>query len=86
MKKMDKILNTWSHWWLSRAGTLVFVKSVLEYIPIYWMSLSWIHKGILEEARKISSKFLWSGQKEAHVIPWVRWDKIVVQRQWGVGV
>jgi hypothetical protein len=66
---MDKRLNTRSHQWLSRAGRLVLVKSVLEAILVYWMSLSWIPKGILEAARKLTSKFLWSGKKEAHVIP-----------------
>jgi hypothetical protein len=83
LKKMDKRLNTWSHRWLSRAGRLVLVKSVLEAILVYWMSLSWIPKGILEAARKLTSKFLWSGKKEAHVIPWVRWDKIVVPKAMG---
>jgi hypothetical protein len=83
LKKMDKRLNTWSHRWLSRAGRLVLVKSVLEAIPVYWMSLSWIPKGILEAARKLTSKFMWSGKKESHVIPWVRWEKIVVPKALG---
>ena len=61
LKKLDKRLNVWSHWWLSRVGRLVLVKLVIEVIPVYWMSLSWIPKGILEATRKLSSKFLWSG-------------------------
>jgi hypothetical protein len=83
LKKLDKRLNTWSHRWLSRAGRLVLVKSVLEAIPVYWMSLSWIPKGILDAARKLSSKFLWSGKKESHVIPWVRWEKIATPKALG---
>jgi hypothetical protein len=78
LKKMDKRLNIWSHRWLSHAGRLV-----LEAIPVYWMSLSWIPKGILEATRKLTSKFLWSGKKEAHVIPWVHWEKIVVPKELG---
>jgi hypothetical protein len=83
LKKMDKRLNIWSHRWLSRAGRLVLVKSVLEAIPVYWMSLSWIPKGILEATRKLTFKFLWSGKKESHVTPWVRWEKIVVPKALG---
>jgi hypothetical protein len=83
LKKMDKRLNTWSHRWLSCAGRLVLVKSILEAILVYWMSLSWIPTGILEATRKITSKLLWSGKKEAHVIPWVRWDKIIVPKAMG---
>jgi hypothetical protein len=83
LKKLDKRLNTWSHRWLSRAGRLVLVKTVLEAIPVYWMSLSWIPKGILEAARKLTFRFLWSGKKESHVTPWVRWERIVVPKALG---
>ena len=55
---------------------MVLVKAVLEVIPVYWMSLSWIPKGILEKARQICLHFLWSGKKEAAVTTWVRWERI----------
>ena len=80
---MGKRLNIWSHRWLSRVSKLVLVKSVLVAIPIYWMSLSWIPKGILEAAKKLTFKFLWSGKKESHVTPWVHWEKIVVPKDLG---
>jgi hypothetical protein len=32
---------------------------------------------------KFTSKFLWIGKKEAHVIPWVRWDIIVAPKAMG---
>jgi hypothetical protein len=83
LQKLDKRINAWSHRWLSRAGRLVLVKSVLEAIPVYWMSLSWIPKGILNAARKLTSKFLWSGKSESHVIPWVRWEKIATPKALG---
>jgi hypothetical protein len=83
LKKMEKRLLSWSHRWLSRAGRLVLVKSVLEAIPVYWMSLSWIPKGILEAARNSPFRFLWSGKKESHVTPWVRWKRIVVPKALG---
>lgn len=62
--KVKKRLKVWSHKWLSRAGRLVLVKSVLEAIPVYWMFLSWIPKGILERVRRICFRFLWSGKKD----------------------
>ena len=83
MKKLYKILNSWSHRWLSRAGRLVLVKSVLEALLVYWMSLSWVPKGISIAARKLTSKFLWSGKLETHVTPWVRWEKIATRKDLG---
>ena len=52
------------------------MKVVLEAIPVYWMSLSWIPKGILERIRKICFRFLWSGKKEEQTTPWVNWKRI----------
>jgi len=87
LKKLEKRLNIWSHRCLSHVGRLVLVKSMLESIPVYWMSLSWIPKGILEAARKLTFRFLWSGKKESHVTPWVHWERIDVPkalRGWGL--
>jgi hypothetical protein len=83
LKKLDKRLKVWSHKWISRAGRLILVKSVLEAIPVYWISLSWIPKGILEAARKIYFRFLWSGKGDTFVSPWVRWQRIVVPKALG---
>lgn len=44
--KLEKILMLWSNKWLSRADRLTLVKSVLEAIPVYWMSIAWIPKGV----------------------------------------
>ena len=76
-------MKVWSHKWLSRAGRLVLVKAVLEAIPVYWMSLTWIPKGILESIRRICFRFLWSGKKEEQVTPWVNWKRIVVPKGLG---
>jgi len=86
--KLEKRLKFWSHKWLSRVGRLVLVKVVLEAIHVYWMSLSWIPKGILEKARRIYFRFLWSGKKDSQVTPWVNWKIIVIPKGlggWGVG-
>ena len=61
----------------------MLVKYVLEDIPVYWMSLAWIPKGILEKARRICFRFLWSGKHEANVTPWVRWENIAVPKGLG---
>jgi len=81
--KVEKRLRGWSHKWLSRAGRLVLVKSVLEAIPVYWMSLAWIPKGTLESIRRICFRFLWSGKKDEQVTPWVKWKRIAVPKGLG---
>jgi hypothetical protein len=56
--KVEKKINVWCHHQLSREGRLVLVKFVLEAIHVYWMSLSWTPKGVLEVIRRISFKFI----------------------------
>ena len=81
--KLEKTINIWCNRWLSRVGRLVLVKSVLEAILAYRMSLAWIRKAILEKTRKICANFLWSGRKEHMVIPWVKWDQIAKPKDTG---
>ena len=87
LEKLEHRVNIWCTRWLSRAGRLILVKLVLESIPIYWMSLAWIPKAILEKSIKNCSNFLWTRKKEHRVLPWVKWNQIVRPKQlggWGI--
>ena len=61
LSKLEKRLKYWSFRWLSRASGLIQVKSFLEAIPVYLLSMVWIPKGTLEKIRKFYFKFLWGG-------------------------
>lgn len=58
--KIESRINHWSFRWLSRAGRLTLLKSVLLAIPVYWAALTWVPKGVMEKIRKICSRFLWA--------------------------
>jgi hypothetical protein len=47
--KVEKRLTVWCNRWFSSGGRLVLVKSVIEVISVYWMSLVFILKVFLEE-------------------------------------
>eukprot|EP00253_Pinus_taeda_P016254 PITA_16254 len=85
--KIEKRQKIWSHRFLSRAGCLVLIKSVLEATPVYWMSLTWIPRGILGRIQHICSRYLWNGQKEGKTFAWVSWKKIRFYQKncWGGG-
>jgi len=40
LTKLGERLHIWSQRWLSHVGRLVLIKSVLETILVYWMSVS----------------------------------------------
>eukprot|EP00253_Pinus_taeda_P019311 PITA_19311 len=81
--KIEAKITHWSYKWLSRAGRLTLVNSVLQAMPVFWAALTWIPKGILHKIKKICSRFLWSGSKEDSVLPWVAWEKIAKPIDWG---
>eukprot|EP00253_Pinus_taeda_P029762 PITA_29762 len=81
--KIEAIISHWSYKWLSRAGRLTLIKSVLLAIPVYWVALTWVPKGILEKVRRICSRFLWAGSKEDSMLPWIAWEKVARPKEWG---
>jgi hypothetical protein len=50
------------------------MKVVLEAIPVYWMSLSWIPKGILEKIEDSASDLFGQESKDHYTIPWEKWE------------
>ena len=84
--KMEKRFKQWSHRWLSHAGRVVLVKSILEAIHVYWMSLAWIPIGIREQLRSLCFEYLWEGSQEKVVLPWVRCEFLALPKGLGGGV
>lgn len=70
--KVEKRLKVWYNRCLSCGGRFTLIKSVIEAIPVYWMSLFLIPKYVNEKIRKLSSKFLWSEDREKRGIALVK--------------
>eukprot|EP00253_Pinus_taeda_P025127 PITA_25127 len=83
VEKIEQRISHWSFKWLSRAGRLTLINSILQAIPVFWATLTWIPKGVLQKIKQICSRFMWSGAKEDSVLPWVAWDKIARPKEWG---
>lgn len=60
-KKFDPRISNWSHRWLSLGGMVILVKSILESIPMYWLSLANFTKCTLNNIRRRIFSFLWTG-------------------------
>jgi hypothetical protein len=81
--KVEKKVNSRCNRWLSRADRLILLKSVLEAIPVYWITLSWVPKGILNKIRQLSFQFLWSGSKENKSLVSASWKKLAIPKDLG---
>lgn len=56
-------------------GRLTLIKSTLQNLPIYYMSLFLLPKGVADEMVKIQRRFLWAGESEnKRVLCMVKWE------------
>ena len=64
LKKVEKKLGNLSYRWLFLGGRLILIKSILKSILVYWLSLDWVPKSILNKLREIYFSFLLLGNKK----------------------
>jgi hypothetical protein len=63
------------------------VKYVVEAILLYWMTLAFIPKGVLDNLGRISYIFLWSRSMDKRGISLVKWKRVIIPKEvggWGL--
>ena len=84
MEKIQNRLASWKAKILSRAGRLTLIKSVLNSLPIYYMSMFKMPKAIALKIVRLQRKFFWSGvTSEKLGGPMVKWSDIELPKELG---
>ena len=65
IKKVENRISNWTFIYMSIGGRLIFAKSVLESIHVYWLSLLIIPFCMMNNIRKRMPHFLWAGNLSA---------------------
>ncbi|KAK9063215.1 hypothetical protein SSX86_017085 [Deinandra increscens subsp. villosa] len=76
---VDTIRNRLASWkvrHLSIGGRLILLKSVLESLPVYYLSLYKAPIAVLDSMETIMRRFLWAGPSLENKISWVAWDTV----------
>ncbi|KAJ4794628.1 RNA-directed DNA polymerase (reverse transcriptase)-related family protein [Rhynchospora pubera] len=79
MMLLDKIkskLTGWRSNMLSHAGRLVLIKSVLMSVPVYYMSVEMIPKGIIRQMESQIAKFFWGKTDKDRYMSFISWKRI----------
>lgn len=76
ISRMEKKLSMWKSKTLSLDGRLTLIKSSLSNLPMYFMSLFPIPKGVIQKINAIQRKFLWGGSSEKRGFPLLKWELI----------
>ncbi|KAK1297873.1 hypothetical protein QJS10_CPB14g00976 [Acorus calamus] len=88
VSRFERRLEGWKSSFLSLGGRLTLIQAVLTNLPIYYLSIFKIPKGVLARLECIRRRFLWSGVKEMRrKIPLVKWEVVCTsKKQGGTGV
>ena len=68
---------------LAKVGRLTLILSILNSLPVYYLSLYRMPKGVISKIEQIQRRFLWAGHKEGGFVPPVNWR--IVQAPKGLG-
>lgn len=83
LAKCKQRLASWKRRFLSFAGRVTLIKSVLSNLPIYYLSLFKMSAGVAKEFVSIQSNFLWGGDGSRRKIHLVKWKVISKSKQQG---
>lgn len=83
ISKIEKKLATWRGKLLSMGGRLTLIKSALSNLPLYFMSLFPVPRGIINKISALQRNFLWNGRPEKNSMPLIKWDSIQLPRKLG---
>ncbi|XP_058784450.1 uncharacterized protein LOC131659256 [Vicia villosa] len=79
-------INYWKGRSLSKAGKEVMIKSVLQAILAYMMSIYIFLETMISEIEKMLNAFWWCGGSNRKGIRWMAWDKLACsKREGGLG-
>ncbi|XP_016195831.1 uncharacterized protein LOC107636871 [Arachis ipaensis] len=60
--KVEEKLNLWKAKTINKAGKLVLIKSVLNSLPVYYLSLYKMLRAIVDKLISLQRRFLWSNE------------------------
>jgi hypothetical protein len=87
LDSLKKRLGAWGNKYVSLAGRIILLNSVLNAIPIFYLSYMKMPIQVWKTIRRLQREFLWGGRRGKNRIPWVKWDVVCLpKRMGGLGV
>jgi len=81
-----KRINAWRGRALSKAGKEVMIKSVLQSIPSYIMSIYVLLNSIIDDIEMMMNAFWWGGMSNNRWIKWMAWERVACPKEFcGMG-
>ncbi|XP_025678312.1 uncharacterized protein [Arachis hypogaea] len=81
--KVEEKLSLWKAKVLSKAGKLVLIKSVLNSLPVYYLSLYKMPQIVAKKLISLQRRFLWSKEDGRNGMALVRWEVVQAPKKLG---
>lgn len=76
VEKIKSRLSTWKDNFLSQRGRLTLINSVLNSLPIFFLSFFKAHVSVWKEIERVHRDFFWGSLKNVRKISLVSWNQI----------
>ncbi|GFS30063.1 hypothetical protein Acr_00g0009910 [Actinidia rufa] len=83
MDKINGYISAWAGANLSYAGRAELVKSVLQGVECFWLTILPIPAGVKAKIVQLCRNFLWSGSCNSHKTPLVSWKEATLSKEEG---
>lgn len=83
MDRLMKRLSDWAEKFLSMGGKEVLIKSVIQALPTYVMSVFKLPSGFCEDYMKMIRKFWWGEEKNRRKTHWTSWQQLIKPKSKG---
>lgn len=84
---LDRKLNSWGNKYISFGGRIVLINSVLNFIPIFYLSFMKMSVVVWKKIVHLQKEFLWGGVGGGRKISWMKWKSICQKKEnGGLGV
>ncbi|MCI01171.1 RNA-directed DNA polymerase (Reverse transcriptase) [Trifolium medium] len=87
LESLRNKLNSWGNKHVSLGGRLVLINSVLNSIPIFYLSFLKMPSQVIKKVTRIQRDFLWGGVKGSKKLRWIKWSVVCQKKnKGGLGV
>ncbi|WJX77739.1 beta-amyrin 28-monooxygenase [Trifolium repens] len=88
IEKIRRKLRSWGNKYLSLGGRIVLINSVLNSIPVFFLSFMKMPVQVLKKVIRIQREFLWGGVcLDRKKLNWVKWRVVCLdKKKGGLGV
>jgi hypothetical protein len=83
VEKISRKLNSWGNKHISFGGRLVLINSVLNSIPIFYLSIMKLPVQVRKMLVRIQRDFLWGGVHGSKKLSWVKWKVVCREKKKG---